>query len=186
MLAATMEHLGKASGDWAFVDIGFSRESPTCGLLINDDDPKELQFFELQQSIARLASESSRPLNLVLEAPLSCAFTAAGNPVGRSMEKKDQKTRYWYAGLGCQVTLAAAYVLRPLIAVAPARTIRLFEGFVSFKPKNTKSSHIADVLALQAVAWGTPRANGSVVAADNIVADPSHRVVSAFKVFGFD
>jgi hypothetical protein len=33
MRAGTMDELRQRGGDWAFVDVGFSRSSKTCGFL---------------------------------------------------------------------------------------------------------------------------------------------------------
>ena len=135
MYAGKVLEIHQDSGDWVFVDVGFSRESKTSGLLINDGTPLEVTFNDLRSRLVQLAGEPGRPLNLTLEAPLSAAFGASGNPAGRSIERKGAEHRYWYAGLGCQVTMAAAYLLRAINDAKCERQIRLFEAFVSFKVK---------------------------------------------------
>jgi hypothetical protein len=169
-----------------FVDVGFSREGKTGGLLVHDGLPRQLTFAQLRSELVTLAKNGPEPMNLVLEAPLSAAFTASGNPTGRVMEKDDTGHRYWYAGLGCQVTLAAAYLLRAVLEVEQVRDIRLFEAFVSFKAKEKKSSHAADVLAMRAVAWALPDAVGTVLGPGELAGQHAARVQSAFQVFGFD
>jgi hypothetical protein len=176
----------RASGEWAFVDIGFAREGRTSGLLVEDGEPKLLTFSELRAAITTLVSESGRPLNLVIEAPLSAAFTKLGNPAGRAIEKSDASHRYWYAGLGCQVTIAAAYVLRAVLETPIAREIRLFEAFVTFKSAGIRSSHAADVRAMRSVVWGDADAVGRIIAPDQLRGPNAESIESAFKVFGFD
>ena len=122
-------------------------------------------------------------INVVLEAPLSAAFDANGNPVGRSVEKRDGQSRYWYAGLGCSVLVAATYLLRSIHDQSPVREIRLFEGLVSFKPKGLPSSHSKDVGALRDVAWNHPR---KIVAPTELTLNQGDSIVSAFKVAGMD
>lgn len=184
--AGSVADLHRESGQWAFVDVGFSREGKTGGLLVHDGAPRELTFNQLRMELAALATSASAPLNLVLEAPLSVAFTARGNPAGRAMEKGEEGHRYWYAGLGCQVTVAAAYLLRAMLNAGPVRQVRLFEAFVSFKRKAKKSSHSADVLAMRAVAWGLPDAAGHVLPPEKLAGPHASHLQSAFLVFGFD
>lgn len=184
--AGRLDDLRQDSGLWVFVDIGFSREGKTGGLLVHDGVPRELTFAQLRSELVALATSGPTPMNLVLEAPLSAAFTAPGNPAGRAMEKDETGHRYWYAGLGCQVTMAAAYLLRAMLEVDQGRDIRLFEAFVSFKEKGRKSSHAADVLAMRGVAWGLPDVVGKVLGPDELAGPHAARVQSAFQVFGFD
>jgi hypothetical protein len=78
------------------------------------------------------------------------------------------------------------YLLRGLHNSKPQREVRLFEGFVSFKPKGQVSSHCADVQALRAVVWATNREASAVVGAGELATTSSDRVVSAFAVAGMD
>ena len=184
--AGSIGDLDRDSGTWVFVDVGFAREGKTGGLLVHDGEPRVLTFSQLKTELTKLGSEAARPMNLVIEAPLSVAFTAAGNPAGRSMEKDETGHRYWYAGLGCQVTVAAAYLLRGMLDSGLMRDVRLFEAFVSFKAKGKKSSHSADVVAMRAVAWNLPGAKGHVLAPGELAGPHASHVQSAFEVFGFD
>ena len=184
--AGSLADLNAASGDWAFVDVGFAREGKTGGLLVNAGSPQLLTFSELRRELSTLAAIPGRQLNLVVEAPLSAGFTGAGNPAGRSMERQGKEHRYWYAGLGCQVTLAAAYLLRPMHDNGSGREVCLYEAFVSFKRKGSKSSHSNDVLAMRSVAWGEPGHQGRIIAPEELAGPHVHIVQSAFKVFGFD
>ena len=182
-----MDELCQDSGKWAFVDVGFSREKKTGGLLVHDEiKAAAYTFDELKKKLCLLARESSEPLNLALEAPLSVAFTRAGNPAGRSMEKSEAGHRYWYAGLGCQVTVAAAYLVRAMMDEGLQRDVRLFEGFVSFKGKRNALSHERDALAMRSVAWKLRGAKGRIVEPAELAGPYAELIESAFNVFGFD
>ena len=183
--AARMEEAVRASGDWYFVDIGFSRSSKTCGLLEGDGEPQLLTFAALQSRMIAIAGTVSPPANIVIEAPLSVAFGASGNPVGRSVESRGGQSRYWYVGLGCSVLVAATYLLRALSESAIQREVRLFEGLVSFKQKGVASSHAADVRSLRSVVWGLP-GNGRIVPSEELAASEEHVVKSAFAVAGMN
>jgi hypothetical protein len=76
---------------------------------------------------------------------------ADGNPFGRFIEKRDKLTRYRYVGLGCSVLVASLYLLKAGKEADRLREIRLFEGLVSFKGSQARSSHIDDVLVLRDV-----------------------------------
>ncbi|MGF6634780.1 hypothetical protein [Paraburkholderia sp. MM6662-R1] len=184
--AGRVNEIHRASGTWVFVDPGFSRASQTSGLLVQNAEPTLHTFAQLCESVSALARQPDGALNLVLEAPLSAAFTADGNPAGRRMEKRGNLHRYWYAGLGCQVTLAAAHLLRAVIEAGPARDIRLFEAFVSFKAPGVPSDHAGDVRALRDVVWNAHRAPGAIVSPDALPGPHAAHVESAFRVFGFD
>lgn len=185
--AATVDEAGRNSGDWVFVDLGFANKAKSCGLLVGDGVATALTFSQLQFELAVLCAASSAPMHLVLEAPLSAAFGANGNPVGRSVEKREGQSRYWYVGLGCSVLVAATYLLRSIHDLSPVREIRLFEGLVSFKPKGVPSSHTKDVSALREVAWNCQSLLGKIVAPTELALNRAEdSVVSAFKVAGMD
>jgi hypothetical protein len=186
MRAGLVTEITKTSGDWVFVDVGFSRDKKTGGLLVNDGTAVALTFSDLKHTLVELSSQMGRPMNLVLEAPLSSAFTGSGNPAGRSMERSGKEHRYWYAGLGCQVTVAAAYLLRGVLENNDRREVRLFEAFVSFKSRESTSSHTQDVTNMRAVAWKEENHNGHVISPDKLLGPDARTIESAFKVFGFN
>jgi len=183
--AGRVEEAIHSSGEWAFIDPGFSRNAKSCGFLVEDGHPVPLTFADLQARLIALASVDGHPLNLVLEAPLSVAFGPLGNPVGRSIELRGSQSRYWYVGLGCGVLVAATYLLRALTDAQPRREIRLFEGLVSFKPKCVRSSHLKDVLLLRRIVWGE-QGFGQIVAPEALASAPDHLLVSAFRVAGMN
>ncbi len=156
--AGTLEQATDPSGVWVFADIGFSESKKSCGYLETDamtwrsQTAEVVTFAELKRKASSLVSTKGAPLHLVLEAPLSSAFTDAGNPVGRSLEQHpDGRTRYWYVGLGCSVLVAGLHLVDALKRAEAQREVRLFEGFVSFKERGLPSNHQADVKALMDV-----------------------------------
>ena len=172
------------SGEWIFVDPGFAKDkSRSCGLLTGSGECELVTFADLRARLVALATSNEGPMNLVIEAPLSVAFSALGNPGGRSFELRDGKTRYWYVGLGCSVLTSATYLLRAITDAKRNREIRLFEGFVSFKPKGIASDHCKDVLDLRGVVWGE-EVVGCIASAKPL--DPLHSIFSSFAVAGMN
>jgi hypothetical protein len=193
MEAGLPEYVCPESGEWLFVDIGFSSKRRSCGLVCNDDTPKALTFAEASACVIAAAAvpEAAKvgnkaTLNLLIEAPLSVAFDERGNPTGRIFEKLKEGHRYWNEGGGCLVMTAAMYFLRALHDSKPRRKVRLFEGFVSFKVKGQATSHCKDVEALRTVVLDHTRPHGMVLAPDKLKSNPSDEVVSAFAVAGMN
>lgn len=164
--SGTVSESTRRSGQWAFVDIGFASGRRSCGIVVDDSEARALTFSDLQAELAALCTKGSSPLNLLIEAPLSVAFGANGNPTGRSVEKRGGQSRYWYVGLGCSVLVTATYLLRSIVELPPSREIRLFEGLVSFKTKGLPCSHTDDVIALREVAWTLNATSGRIVSPD--------------------
>jgi hypothetical protein len=184
--AGIPEEIRPDSGEWLFIDAGFSSNGRSCGVLAADDVAVSLTFSEAANRLVRVGAVSAGPLNLLIEAPLSVAFNSKGNPVGRSIERLGSSHRYWYEGLGCLVMTSAMYLLRNLADSQPAREVRLFEGFVSFKQKGRPSSHCEDVLALRAIVRDVNRDRRTIVTAAELAIAPSDQVASAFRVAGLD
>ena len=162
--AGTAAEISRDTGAWVFVDIGFSSKSKTCGWLVGDGDPTTLMFGELQKKLLHVVQSKGPVVNLVLEAPLSVAFSHEGNPVGRSMERKNSAHRYWFEGSGPVTTVAAAYLLSAVRNTTCNCEIRSFEAFVSFKPKGTPSSHVEDVMNMRSVAWDAAKHAANIIA----------------------
>lgn len=184
--AGIVQEIRRESGDWAFVDMGFAAQKKSCGLIVGTDPAKNLSFGGLVKDLTGLARSKPYPLNIVIEAPLSVAFTAQGNPCGRSFEKRGRNTRYWYVGLGCAVLVATMHLLRAMELAGPSRQIRLFEGFVLFKDKALKSHHASDIEALRDVAWNPDKHRQAIFPADQLAASPTDTISSAFEVMGLD
>ena len=186
--SALIDDVRQDSGDWVFVDIGFAKQgSKSSGIAIGDGPPDEVEFASLAPLIINEMCRGPGPMNLLIEAPLSVAFDARGNPTGRCIEKRESKTRYWYVGLGCSVLTAATHLLRQLSELGPARQVRLVEGFASFKRGvRKKRPHAEDVCKLRDCAWKRLGAQGCVVSPENLRATQDDILVSAFKVSGMD
>ena len=147
IVAGTVDEAVRESGDWVFVDLGFSSKSRSCCMAVGDADPFHLTYGELGPRLERLTTGGAGPVNLLVEAPLSVAFSKEGNPTGRRIERRRRietgqaETRFWYVGPGAAVLIAATYLLRRLHDANPVNEVRLFEGFASFKSKRTRTSH---------------------------------------------
>jgi hypothetical protein len=181
--AGTTAQVEWGDGNWIFLDIGFSSKKKSCGLLVRDGKPRCLTFAaataEITKEIARTAAS-----NLVIEAPLSVCFDSSGNPKRRSIEIQVALARYWYMGLGCAVMVASMYLLREVSALTEP-SVRLFEGFVSYKSAE-RSDHLQDVLDLQAVVRDPIKFADSIYEADRLKEGPDDILRSAFSVMGMD
>jgi hypothetical protein len=184
--AGILTDVYRTSGEWVFVDLGFAQTAKSCGLLVGDGEPKEVSFSQLRTEVIEIVTAGGKPLNLLIEAPLSVAFNVKGNPTGRSIERRKKQTRYWYVGLGCSVLVAATYLLRSIHDVRPVREIRLFEGFASFKSKDLCSSHSDDVLNLRKLIWENAEKSGHIVPPEQLAASQEDKLLSAFLVAGMD
>jgi hypothetical protein len=182
--AGRVDEIRRESGEWLFVDLGFSREEASCGLLQDDGSPEELTFGAALERVVQATSRPGGPLNLVIEAPLSVAFTAQGNPTGRLLEKQPSGARYWYAPVGCLVLVAATHLLRAIATAGVQREVRLFEAFVSFKVKGAKSCHTDDVLCLREAVWFPDRFPTAITAPDALRTNPTDVVLSVLDQNG--
>ena len=162
IIAGCTTDINKDSGQWLIVDIGFSSTEPTCGVWKGTGEPCVVKFGELVTLVAREVRRADpKPLNLLLEAPLSVAFQQNGNPTRRSCDSCDGKHRDWYVNAGATTLIAAGYLLRALDGCQRQRDVRLFEGFVSFKSSKTRptskaakiTAHKEDVLRLKNAVW---------------------------------
>jgi len=186
--AAAISEVLEAKNQWLFVDVGFAGDKTrSCGYLLDDENPEKLTFSGLIEELIDLGHSSCEPLYLVLEAPLSVAFSKKGNPTGRRIERRGSKTRYWYTGLGASILQAATHIVRALHQSGPMREIRLVEGFVSFKDNSRRSSHTDDVLVLKHVLdeVRSGRASaGRIVQPLDLKQSDTDSLQSAFEVAG--
>lgn len=188
--AGTHAELREHLGDWAFIDLGFSHSAKTCGYLfmssIGDEAMSAITYGEMTSRVLELAQQAGPPLHLVLEAPLSAAFDAAGNPVGREIEKDGAATRYWYVGLGCSVLVASLYLLTALRDATRAREVRIFEGLVSFKDQTKASDHQADVAAMKRVVWSGGQLEGRFISPTPLQGRSTRVLTSTLALLGLD
>ena len=183
--AGCVSDLHERVGEWLFVDVGFSAKGRTCGVVEGTGQPQEVTFRDLVNLTTQKAKRNDpKPLNLLLEAPLSVVFDEHGNPTGRSFERRGRGTRYWYSGPAPALIIATGHLLRSLVDSGVQRDVRLFEGFLSFKPRGRKSNHIEDVKELRKAVWNPKQT--CIVAPDHIKRHESDRIESAFAFGGMD
>ena len=151
--AGTMDELNQDSGDWLFVDVGFSSKSDSCGVLRNLEAPETQTFIGMVNFVIQEVQATGVPLNLLIESPLSVAFGKNGNPTRRSTDIQSGKVRDWWYQTGPDMILAAGHLLRRVKDSGIRRDVRLFEGFASFKSAGSISDHAADVVGLRCAAW---------------------------------
>jgi|SRR5579883_1962899 len=89
--AGTAAEANRHSGEWVFVDLGFAEKAKSCGLLLGNGEPDEVSFSQLKARLLAVVASDDRPLNLLIEAPLSVAFNEHGNPTGRGIEKRESQ-----------------------------------------------------------------------------------------------
>lgn len=184
--AGTVSDIVWTSGTWVFLDIGFSKNKQSCGLLVHDGEPDMFQFNKARDTILNLAANAAGPVNLTIEAPLSVAFDKWGNPNGRRIERQGSRTRYWYNGPGCGVMVAAIYLVRAIREADPIQDVRLFEGFVSYKQSGVLSDHLRDVLLMRQVVKDPFANSASIIAPSTLRMAVDDQLLSAFCVAGFD
>lgn len=179
--AGKVSDINWSKGTWLIVDIGFSNTKKSCCLLLGDSEPEPLQFGEAICRVVNI-TKCETLLNLVIEAPLSVAFDKSGNPKTRSIDKKEKQSRPWYVGPGCVVMVASMYLLRRLCDSCPSARVRLFEGFVSFKSKETRSSHSDDVRLLRDAIKKEGTQIPRFYKPEELKEDPDDEIRSAFEV----
>jgi hypothetical protein len=185
--AGHLHELAWDSGAWIFLDIGFSEKSRSCGLLIEDGTPTNLTFSDAVAKITHYISTCNRPVNLTIEAPLSVAFTREGNPTGRSVEKQPaHNPRYWYLQGGCAVMVASLYLIRAIADSDYKTEVRMFEGFVSFKPRSVATDHSKDVELLRDIVRNPVNYPSAIVSPEDLKKRYSDKLQSAFSVMGMD
>ncbi len=173
------------NGNWIFCDIGFSAKA-TCGVACGEEQAHLLPFGEACRRIVEEIGQAQNSINFVIEAPLSVAFDAKGNPKGRKIERQGTQTRYWYVGPGAAVVTAATYMLRAVHDSKPASEVRLFEGFVSFKLKEQVSNHEKDVDQLREIVKNPKLYQDSIYSVEDLKFDDSDVLQSAFHVAGLN
>ena len=185
--AGTMGELMRDSGDWLFVDVGFSSNKDSCGVLKNEESPTTMNFGSLVKFVIGEVQIPGQPLNLLLEAPLSVAFNKDGNPARRSTDKEAGKTpRDWWYNAGASMLLATGHLLRRVKDCEVGREVRLFEGFVSFKSAGSISDHEADVSRLRCAAWDPIQKFITGPDKLKVPGRESDTLESAFKFAGMD
>jgi hypothetical protein len=168
-------------GTWLILDVGFSSSRKTCGIILGDNKADKLKFNDATDEVVRIARNKSL-LNLVIEAPLSVAFDRSGNPKARSIEKEGGKNRLWYVGPGCAVLVAAMYLMKKLYDSHPSAEIRLFEGFVSYKSKATRSGDVKDVELLRKAIKARRTPKHHIIRPEELTIARDDNIRSAFEL----
>ena len=136
------------SGDWIIVDMGFAYKSNSCGVAIGCEEPQKLWFRELVKKVTTRAHEKNpKQLNLLLEAPLSMAFTKLGDPMPRTFEDLNHA---WYRNSGAAMMLGSICLIDSVNSCERTREVRLFEGFATIP----KTDHRKIAAGLRAVVQG--------------------------------
>ena len=203
--AGTVKERREDSGEWLFVDVGFSSTGKSCGVLKDRECPRAMKFDQLLKCVVKEVQTPGPPLNLLLEAPLSIAVDRDRNPARRRTDTEGKEHRDWWYGPGATTLLAAGHLLREVKNCGIQREVRLFEGFASFKATKvnwsyndnykkcygffkTHWSHIQDVLRLQCTAWDPNPRQGFVTYRDELKTEGRKRddIEFAFKFADMD
>jgi len=117
------------------VDLGFAGDgNRSCGVAWGNE-PASCEEMEFGAAVSRVSEllQINRESVLILEAPLSGAFSASGNPCARGEFEREPQRRYWYVQPGSGIALAAElFVRRPIQAVGLENgTVHIVEGFVT-------------------------------------------------------
>ncbi len=118
------------------IDLGFSRDQRSCGFAFREPESTSIKSTNLRyQECVKTTAETLRAFAqsvLIIEAPLSGAFDAKGNPQSRGAFEGAPKPRWWSLRAGAAMALAAQYFLRDFCKLASTNSkYFLIEGFVS-------------------------------------------------------
>lgn len=176
----------KDPNEWMIIDIGFSIKNRSSGVWTATNGAKAVSFGDLVNLLSKeFQRREPADLNLVIEAPLSIAFQENGNPTMRTCDRVPGKSqpRPYFTNAGATTFIAAQMLFRELRHCEVRRTVRLFEGFLSFKSSNDESrpkgeaSHIEDVLKIKEAIW-TGR-DCKIFAPEMLPQSSDHRMESA-------
>ena len=174
------------SGQWVFVDIGFSTNQSSCGIAVGDSRPRNVRFSDLAPCIGARIGVGYGAIEFAhRSAAFGCVQCGRKSDGPQHREGRTVKPRYWYMQGGAVTLLATMHLVRDLYEIRPSREVRLFEGFASFKHKEKRSSHAGDVSNLRRVVWGE-RDKGKIVDAEGLRMRNDDILVSSFAVLGMD
>ena len=161
IIAGSVDQINEHSGDWLIVDIGMSPTARSCGVWHGPGTLDAVNFEKLiALAIETVKDRGQPPLNLLIEAPLSVALRPHKGAALRVCDIWEAKKRYWHFNAGATTLLAAQMFLRALYDCPERqRTVRLFEGHVSFKSGGNQGmqGHKDDVWALKEAVWNEHR-----------------------------
>jgi len=125
------------------IDLGFARQDATCGFAFTPDhlfeglkNPCTRQFGQSVQHLRALFERENAPqkIAIILEAPLSTAWSQHGNPDFRSPLEDGPPERPWYRQPAAVVLTAAFYLLRKALEGQESPKcveLHVFEGFIT-------------------------------------------------------
>lgn len=128
------------------VDLGHSRNAPTCGIAVSGRVPCACEFGEAIRMVndAILEIEKTDPVVLVLEAPLSAYYNGQGNPDYRG---DFERGRGWYYGSGATVYVSALMFLKFLADKrGNQKPLIVAEAFLSHKTETTSDKKDAEYI----------------------------------------
>ena len=185
IFAGTAEQFSRDPEDWILVDSGFSgrqasgRVTPSTGLRLPVwPVGRNVSWSEAKQLTSTFLSSRTRPINVMLEAPLSVAFSDDGNPAPRAFEKSDNSSRYWYLQGGAVTLVSAAYMIGHWFK-SNGPDLHLFEAFLSFKNQRQDHSDDANDM-LEAALTSTP------LSPAEMVQQPTDKLQSSTLELGLD
>lgn len=118
------------------VDMGFSGRALSCGIASrqateNIISSENARFGQCVETVANLLGPHKEAV-LIIEAPLSAAFSENGNPQARGDFESKPKPRWWSIGAGAVTALAAQYFLFEIVQrISDSIRVYLIEGFVT-------------------------------------------------------
>ena len=144
------------------LDLGFAEDRTSVGLAWNiPEETSEINQFgaaisSVNSWLNARSAETQRRVVLLLEAPLSMAFTDNGNPCHRNLElqrnyapgRAPRSPKGWWYQAGANLSLASIVFLRAL-EVPETVSVLLAEGFfcsISPDEQHPKDDEVARVL----------------------------------------
>ena len=187
IIAGRVEQINEHSGDWLIVDIGISPTTRSCGVWYGPGTLDAINFGKLVAlAIEKVEDRGRPPLNLLIEAPLSVALRPDNGAALRLCDTWKGKKRFWHFNAGATTLLAAQMFLRALYECQTRqRTVRLFEGHLSFKSGGNKGTqeHKDDAWALKEAVWNEKKCQR--FGPRKLIKEGSNlRVESPFPFFG--
>lgn len=134
------------------IDLGFSESDPSVGITCSpatDCEQDEFLFGDGVLLVNSWLENCRRECVLIVEAPLSMAMTASGNPCHRQIElqrnyqpgRSPRSPKGWYYQAGANLSLGSSLFLQKLF-VPDQLTVRLIEGFYcSVSPDEGHATH---------------------------------------------
>jgi hypothetical protein len=175
------------------VDMGFAGDhNSSCGVAWADgpEARAEMCFGEAVNRVGERLKQD-RETVLLIEAPLSGAFSAGGNPCVRGNFERWPQRRYWWVQPGAGIALGAGLFLHRLIQNINSHkgTVHIVEGFVT--GVTGQHSHMRVAVALRRAFlnsqtpetyWHSVERNGEIHSVVALVGPDAGKVNSTVSV----